>query len=520
MATYYVANAGNDGNAGTMASPWKTTAPVNAVSFNPGDMILFNRGDTFRGYLQATSSGNVSNWITYGAYGTGNKPRIWGSKDASSTSDWVSAGGNMWRTAVTIRTDIANIIFNSTNLCGVKKTTLGACTVQGYFYINSSTSYVYLYSTSNPGTFYSHIELGGVYGENTIGIYSKSYIILENLDVRHSHNNGIILSEANNIIIQNNDILWCGGAYWSGATRMGNGIQMWEGNNNLSMMYNKIDRIYDAGISPQGEASYTMNNIMIQYNLITNCIYSFEMWTYVGQVVSNISIYNNTMRNAGSSWSEAQRPDPGNARHLMIWSLQQAVANFNIKNNIFDTCTEYALYCYFGVGSLLLDNNLWNVAFVADTNLGHHTTLAQWQVASGVDVNSVDDDPLFVSASDSHLDTGSPAAGIGVNLGLLLDLDGNTVLNPPAAGSYEYGGTPPASIPVTAVTVVGAGNETVITVNGGTLQMYAHIDPHDATDQTVTWSVINGTGSASISASGLLTAISNGTVTVKATSNG
>jgi uncharacterized protein YjdB len=204
----------------------------------------------------------------------------------------------------------------------------------------------------------------------------------------------------------------------------------------------------------------------------------------------------------------------------MIWSLKQAVPNFNIKNNIFDTSTEYALYCESGTASLLLNNNLWNVALVADTNLGNHTTLAQWKAASGVDVNSIAGNPLFVSASDAHLGIGSPAAGIGTNLGLTIDLDGNTVLNPPAAGSYEYGGTPPAAIPVTAVTVVGAGNETVITVNGGTLQMYAHIDPHDATDQTVTWSVINGTGTASISASGLLTAITNGTVTVKATSNG
>lgn len=213
MANYYVANAGNDGNAGTLASPWQTMTPVNAVSFSPGDRILFNRGDTFRGFLQMTSSGTAANWITYGAYGAGNKPRIWGSKDASSTADWINTGSNLWRTAVTIRTDIANIIFNSTNSCGVKRTTLGGCLAQGNFYADGSTSYVYLYSVSNPGTFYSHIELAGVYGENTIGIYSRNYIIIENLDVRHSHNNGIILSGANYVTMQNNDISWCGGAY-------------------------------------------------------------------------------------------------------------------------------------------------------------------------------------------------------------------------------------------------------------------------------------------------------------------
>ena len=41
----------------------------------------------------------------------------------------------------------------------------------------------------------------------------------------------------------------------------------------------------------------------------------------------------------------------------------------------------------------------------------------------------------------------------------------------------------------------------------------------DATNKTVTWSVINGTGTATINSSGLLQAVSNGTVTVRATAN-
>ena len=43
--------------------------------------------------------------------------------------------------------------------------------------------------------------------------------------------------------------------------------------------------------------------------------------------------------------------------------------------------------------------------------------------------------------------------------------------------------------------------------------------PVDATDPSVTWSVENGTGQATIDSSGLLTAISPGTVTVVATAN-
>ena len=70
---------------------------------------------------------------------------------------------------------------------------------------------------------------------------------------------------------------------------------------------------------------------------------------------------------------------------------------------------------------------------------------------------------------------------------------------------------------VTDITVTSAGDATTIIVDKGTLQMYADVEPSDATYDTVTWSVINGTGMASINASGLLSALSNGTVTVRAT---
>ncbi|MCL2022616.1 MAG: Ig-like domain-containing protein, partial [Betaproteobacteria bacterium] len=72
------------------------------------------------------------------------------------------------------------------------------------------------------------------------------------------------------------------------------------------------------------------------------------------------------------------------------------------------------------------------------------------------------------------------------------------------------------TVPVTGITVTGAGNATTITTNGGTLQMAAAVTPGNASNQTVTWSVTPA-GRATINASGLLTATGNGTVTVTAT---
>ncbi|AWK49998.1 hypothetical protein DIC82_02330 [Clostridium beijerinckii] len=73
------------------------------------------------------------------------------------------------------------------------------------------------------------------------------------------------------------------------------------------------------------------------------------------------------------------------------------------------------------------------------------------------------------------------------------------------------------SIIVTKITVNGKDDSTTITADGGTLEMSAIVTPTTASKKAVTWSVENVDGSAKIDSNGVLTAISNGTVTVKAT---
>jgi len=71
---------------------------------------------------------------------------------------------------------------------------------------------------------------------------------------------------------------------------------------------------------------------------------------------------------------------------------------------------------------------------------------------------------------------------------------------------------------ISSIAVSGFGDQSTIATFGGTLQMLVSVLPENATNKSVVWSVENGTGEATISESGLLTAVANGTVTVKATS--
>lgn len=72
--------------------------------------------------------------------------------------------------------------------------------------------------------------------------------------------------------------------------------------------------------------------------------------------------------------------------------------------------------------------------------------------------------------------------------------------------------------PVTLIEVTGSGGLTTMAddAHDGTLQMAATVSPNDASEPHVTWSVMNGTGSALISSDGLLSHGTLGTVTVQA----
>ncbi|HEY3369507.1 MAG TPA: sugar-binding protein [Prolixibacteraceae bacterium] len=71
-----------------------------------------------------------------------------------------------------------------------------------------------------------------------------------------------------------------------------------------------------------------------------------------------------------------------------------------------------------------------------------------------------------------------------------------------------------AGIPVDNVVIAPAAG--TITVDKGTLQMTSTVTPEDATNMVVKWVLVGGTAQATLSSSGLITAVTNGTIIVKA----
>jgi hypothetical protein len=91
----------------------------------------------------------------------------------------------------------------------------------------------------------------------------------------------------------------------------------------------------------------------------------------------------------------------------------------------------------------------------------------------------------------------------------------NPYIDHPEYVSAVWGGG--TNILVSSITVQGFGGATSIATQGGTLQMSATVLPSNATNSTYIWSVKNAT--ATISTTGLLTAVNDGIDTVVATAN-
>lgn len=93
-ANYYFSTSSGDDNrtpkqAQNPSTPWKTLSKLNLYSgdLEPGDHILFKRGETFFGSITINKSGTSESPIVFSAYGTGEKPVI---TSLITLTDWTA----------------------------------------------------------------------------------------------------------------------------------------------------------------------------------------------------------------------------------------------------------------------------------------------------------------------------------------------------------------------------------------------------------------------------------------------
>ena len=78
---------------GSLLNPWKTISQMNAgtTMLNPGDSVLFRKGQTYSGRLLIQRSGIAGKPIVYSSYGAGALPEL-----NNSISDIISISNKQY----------------------------------------------------------------------------------------------------------------------------------------------------------------------------------------------------------------------------------------------------------------------------------------------------------------------------------------------------------------------------------------------------------------------------------------
>ncbi|OGQ81298.1 MAG: hypothetical protein A2289_08725 [Deltaproteobacteria bacterium RIFOXYA12_FULL_58_15] len=147
---YYISSSDGDDDhhSGTSAAePWKTLDKVDGLTPNPGDAILFRRGDTWKGTITPPASGAAGSPVmygAYGAYGTGAKPVITGFTPVTS---WTNKGDNIWESA----SPVSSLSRMNMVLIDGVNTPMGRTPNEGYFHYQSHSDDFHITSSDLTG---------------------------------------------------------------------------------------------------------------------------------------------------------------------------------------------------------------------------------------------------------------------------------------------------------------------------------------------------------------------------------
>ncbi|MBR5308718.1 MAG: dienelactone hydrolase family protein [Clostridia bacterium] len=376
---YYISNNGNDSkNSGTSPdSPFKSVQRTEEI-VKEGDIVLFRRGDLFRGNWTAQPG------VTYGAYGEGEKPKMYASKvDGTDPKKWTlyDKENNIWRYEEQM-IDIGGIFFNDGEAVAYKEIPTwnivekkfvlreapgvdfvlseqldndldffceATAVIKGVPQVGKAENVGYLYLRSdkgNPAKIYNTIEFNPRVSGISIG---GDNVTIDNLCIKHAGVHGIASGTVDNLTVTNCEFGWIGGGiqYYdetSGrVTRLGNAVEIYGGCHGYTVDNCYIYQSYDAGVTHQvrGENKYyEMYDIFYTNNLLEYNTYSVEYFLSRQEAgnkskMKNVHVKNNIMRFSGYGWGE-QRPDKGSAAHIKSWCHTNAAEEFYIEDNIFD----------------------------------------------------------------------------------------------------------------------------------------------------------------------------------------
>lgn len=341
---YYISENGSDNNDGkSRESAWKTLDILNSKNdvLKSGDAVLFERGGVFRGSVKLVSG------VYYGAYGTGDKPCIYGSDQNYANTGFLNVGENLWRLKTNFKSDVGILVFNHGEAVGNRKSSRSELKNNYDFFCDmNNNNRVYLYLDEDPSDLFLSIEAG--YDRNIFTFNGLKDITIENITFKYTGGHALRGSDTENITVKYCEIGYIGGSllknYGDGTVRYGNGVEFMNSSKNALVENCWIYQIYDSGITHQGDYGEVLN-FTAQNNLIEYCgMGAIEYWHTSNANMKNVLYAGNMLRFAGYGHGGLQRPDKNMSAAIQSNAKSTGYSNnkaenFIIRDNIFELST-------------------------------------------------------------------------------------------------------------------------------------------------------------------------------------
>lgn len=431
MAIYYIDNSlGDDQNSGLSPhSSWQSIRKLNGITFNPGDVILFKRGEIWNERFNIDSQlGTSEAPITFNAFGSGNLPLIDPVGETTGilvnlcnhiilrnlkiVIPWSGAHGYGMRILNNNNIEVDGCIVHGKH----DETTKGIhlfespnfavrnCELSGVQYgiwLNSNTGFPGLISNNK----ITDVTKGDLSDWDGIKINGDDYtgLIIRRNDISEFSEDGIDLYSVKNVLVENNFI------HDSSDSRPHdnqNGIKV---NRECVVRYNWIQNIQKDNNQSRNGIGVRGDLTQVYYNVIVDV---GSAGLLVLNQAQGVEVKNNTVI---SSY-----------KGLKVFEGANAVA----QNNILDGDSGDLLV--HGSDSVVVGgSNL----FVNDEN----PTVEDGGIYNG-DIFHALPDFIDEESYNFHLLDTSPCRNAGVDVGLIRDYEGNDVPQEtnPAIGAYEY----------------------------------------------------------------------------------
>ncbi len=355
--TYYVSNNGDDSADGlSPETAWATCDKVTEFSFEEGDVVVFRRGDKWLGGFIAQSG------VSYSAYGSGAKPKIFKCHDGKK-GEWLKTDReNVWRYSEVFAddTDIAVIVFNDGECYAEKKRSRASIENDLDFFFSTRYSddeaepnfdLLLKCEKGNPNDVFWQIDISyrGGASYNSI-IKTKDYshdITFKNLELRYGQDI-FFLTGGKNINMSYCVCGWTGGMMERpGGVRFGGGAGGWLYCDGMHFDHCHIYQQFDSGVTPQYHWTEPNAGIFRDFTT-TDCLfeqveYTLEYFHTQKNVKFNGYeglIFNyNLCRTGGYGFGDKTEE----SRYVKTWGHENTCVCCEIAHNIFDRAASQSL---------------------------------------------------------------------------------------------------------------------------------------------------------------------------------